>query len=452
MQGALVKKPSFFALEMIMDRKCMWMLGWLLGVFTLVACDSKGDSQIEENGYIEITESGASTVVMEGYSNASSGFSVLKPTGFATAFYIKEKAFVGENYSFVLATEKRLDAMTEIPAADRWQATVFVTEGSTYWARCEGADVCRYLKARVAYIEGNRVGMEYMVSSQVTPGLNENSNVGYQSVGASVMNLEIPALDAGNQYVAYEVDYQDKRVLNFALEYVAAKKHSAWVAFCFDAQTSQDNVNRTNMWEQDDPNIDNSVEVTESMHKSDGYDKGHLVASEDRVYCKEANEQTFYYANISPQIGSFNQKYWAALEAQVRKWGRSTQQGTYDKVYVAKGGTLNKLLTNFTGTQKANDGLYPTTDAKGKTVKGLVVPAYYYMAILAEKAGKYNAIAFYVPHSELLPQKPTAGDFQVYAVTIDRLEQETGIDFFCNLPDVIEREVESTYNVADWAW
>lgn len=452
MQGLLVKEPSSFSLETIMDRKCMWMLGWLLGAFTLVACDSKGDSQIEENGYIEITESGASTIVMEGYSNASSGFSVLKPAGFATAFYIKEKAFAGENYSFMVATEKRLDAMTEVPATGQWQTTVPVTEGSTYWARCEEAEACRYLKTRVAYIEGNRVGMEYAVSGTVTSGLNENSNAGYQSAGASVMNLEMPALDANNQYVAYEVNYQGKWMLNFALEYVAAKKHAAWVAFSFDAITSQDNVNRSNMWEQDDPHIDNSVEVTESMHKSDGYDKGHLVASEDRVYCKEANEQTFYYANISPQIGSFNQKYWAALEEQVRKWGRSTLQEAYDKVYVAKGGTLNKLLTDFTGTQKANDGLYPTTDAEGKTVKGLSVPAYYYMAVLAEKDGKYSAIAFYVPHSELLPQKPTAGDFQVYAVTIDKLEQETGIDFFCNLPDVIEREVESTYNVADWAW
>lgn len=64
----------------------------------------------------------------------------------------------------------------------------------------------------------------------------------------------------------------------------------------------------------------------------------------------------------------------------------------------------------------------------------------------------YHAIAFLVPHSELLPQKPTADDFQVYAVSIDKLEQETGIDFFCNLPDVIEDEVEKAYNKADWAW
>lgn len=183
-----------------------------------------------------------------------------------------------------------------------------------------------------------------------------------------------------------------------------------------------------------------------------GYDKGHLCASEDRVYCEDANKQTFYYTNISPQIASFNQKYWMYLEQQVQKWGRSTREGTYDKMYVVKGGTLNKLLTNFTGTMKGGDSKYPETDAEGFTIHGLAVPAYYYMAILAEKGDTYHAIAFLVPHSELLPQKPTADDFQVYAVSIDKLEQETGIDFFCNLPDVIEDEVEKAYNKADWAW
>ena len=35
-------------------------------------------------------------------------------------------------------------------------------------------------------------------------------------------------------------------------------------------------------------------------------------------------------------------------------------------------------------------------------------------------------------------------------MSIDALEQETGIDFFHNLPDNIENTVEATYNVNDW--
>lgn len=39
-----------------------------------------------------------------------------------------------------------------------------------------------------------------------------------------------------------------------------------------------------------------------------------------------------------------------------------------------------------------------------------------------------------------------------YAISIDELEQKTGIDFFCNLPDDIENAVEKSYTPADWGW
>lgn len=132
--------------------------------------------------------------------------------------------------------------------------------------------------------------------------------------------------------------------------------------------------------------------------------------------------------------------------------GRSTIGGIYDKVYVTKGATLNKLLTDFTGTVKGGDGKYPETDTNGKTIHGLVCPAYYYMALLSEKDGVYHAIGFLVPHSETLPQKPTADDFKVYAVSIDKLEMETGIDFFCNLVDSVENAIEAAYDFNDWIW
>ncbi len=37
-----------------------------------------------------------------------------------------------------------------------------------------------------------------------------------------------------------------------------------------------------------------------------------------------------------------------------------------------------------------------------------------------------------------------ASVMQKYALSIDELEQNNGIDFFCNLPDALEDEVESS--------
>ena len=287
----------------MMNKKyAICLLGLLISV-CFAACDNEGDSLVKANGYIENTENGTSTAILKGYENPNIEFSVLKPSGFDSPFYINEKSFIGDSYSFIEASESRLDAMTTVPVNENWAETALVTLGNTYWVRYEKPDFYHYLKLRVAYIMGNEIGVEYLIIDTKSEGPNPNSNFRYQSKYPSAMNMETPALNESNQYVAYNVTFNNSQRVNFALEYVAEKKHSAWVAFSFDQWTSQDNVSRKNEWEQDDPNIDNSVEVTESMHKSDGYDKGHLVASEDRVYCRDANRQTFYYANISPQIG-----------------------------------------------------------------------------------------------------------------------------------------------------
>ena len=124
-------------------------------------------------------------------------------------------------------------------------------------------------------------------------------------------------------------------------------------------------------------------------------------------------------------------------------WKHKCRRGdaTYDKVYVAKGGTLNDLLVNFTGTKV--QGGTPTTDANGFTIHGLACPASYFMAILAQKGNEFHAIAFLVPHQEGLARNPKAEDLQRYVVSVDELERKTGIDFFCNLDDAVENQVEA---------
>lgn len=430
-------------------RKLFWLFVIAMGV---VSCNAEGDSQVEANGYIENTIENSFTAVLKGYENPDLEFSVLKPSGFEYPFYIKDKMLAGKNYRFAEAPESGWSMV--VPIDGEWMESIPVVNGKVYWLRYEEPVLCRYLKLRIAYIVGNSVGVEYVLADITSPGFNVNSNIRLQSDYPSICNLEIPAVQEDDYlYREHYVDYAGQHIMNLAIAWDAKLRHSHWVAFSFDKTTAADNVSRTDAWSWD-PAFDFATMggVEEADHKSDGYDKGHLCASEDRVYCKEANEQTFYYTNISPQIASLNQKYWVGLEQLIQKWGRSTSGGTYDKVYVTKGGTLNKLLINFTGTIKGGDGKYPKTDAEGLTIHGLAVPAYYYMAILAEKEGTYQAIGFLVPHSELLPQKPTAGDLQVYAVSIDKLEQETGIDFFCNLPDVIEDQIERDYNLEDWVW
>lgn len=427
---------------------------------SFTACD---DDQSQPNGYIANTADGSKTIVLKGFTGYQDGYNTLIPDPFTHPLYISKQEgaapqFAGSYFDFNITSAASLNDMKlpELESAAEWQTNADIIAGKCYWARYYDNDVFRFMKFRVAYIEGNNVGIEYLVVDDTQERPNENKNANSDIDNPAATLLEMPRVNTTNFLAAHYVDYDNQHIMNLAIEWNAAMRHSSWVAFSFDSTTSQDNVKRGDAWGWD-PLIPVELgKVIEDDHKSDGYDKGHLCASEDRVYCKDANDQTFLYSNISPQIGSFNQKYWAKLEALIQKWGRSTQNGVYDKVYVAKGGTINKLLKDWTGKQKANDGLYPTADADGKSnpksKNGLVVPAYYYMAILAEKDGKFQAIGFLVPHSEDLPAKPTTADLQTYTCSIAHLEEQTGIDFFCNLKDNVEREVESAFRLEDWQW
>lgn len=426
-------------------KKHLFILGLALALFN-VGCD---DQNTIPNGYVQTTQEGASTLVLKGYENAALGFSVFQPEGFDSPFYIQDKKFAGNAYSFTQVAAARLDEMTTVPANVEWQSDATVTAGAAYWARYAASTVYRFVKFRVSDINGNNVTIEYVVTDQTEerPNDNVNANVGYENV--SVTGYEIPHLNDQNVYADHYVTMDGVQILNYALEWDNTKRHANWVAFTFDTTTSADNVKRTDAWSVD-PKLPAEMQVQESDHKNDGFDRGHLCASEDRVYLKEANDQTFYYSNISPQLNDFNGGFWRKLETRVQTWGRSTADGVYDKVYVTKGGTLNKLLKNFKGTTV--DGGTPTTDANGFTIHGLACPEYYFMAVLSQKDDVFHAIAFLVPHKEGMTENPSSDELKEYVVSVDKLEEETGIDFFCNLPDVLENEVEAACNLNDWAW
>lgn len=64
----------------------------------------------------------------------------------------------------------------------------------------------------------------------------------------------------------------------------------------------------------------------------------------------------------------------------------------------------------------------------------------------------YKAIAFYLPHENLKVPPYSSKELKDYVLSIDELEKETGFDFFINLPDDVEKQVEANYTLSDWSW
>lgn len=424
----------------------LWLL--MLAMVAVAACEG---SDAPYNGYVETTQENAATLVLKGYENPQAGFTVFEPDGFQSPFYIQDKTFYGKQYAFVKSTSTRLDEMKTRPEADAWQADgVPVVDGATYWAHTETLAAHQYVKFRVCSISGNNVTIEYVVEEDVKPNANANAK---DKSGYS-LNLEIPRLNEANVFVAHSLKVNGAELLNYALEWDDTKKHSSWVAFAFDETTRKagDGVKRKDKFVVD-PLLPEAMQVTDEQHKSDGFDRGHICGSADRLFTQEANDQTFYFSNMSPMIHSFNSPYWAEFEEQVRKWGGAEKDftTTYSKLYVVKGGALNELLVSDTGQKNGGDNIKPTTDANGFTKGGLACPKYYFMAVLSETDGAYHAIGFRVEHKEY-SKAPTLEELKASALSIDELEEKTGIDFFCNLPDDLENTVESSMNLDDWAW
>lgn len=245
------------------------------------------------------------------------------------------------------------------------------------------------------------------------------------------VRLEIPLLStsfANNKatFVAhYTVDNVGDSTRNYCMEYNYASNHTRWIAFTFCDKTSEVNTKRTNAWSSDPHLLDYTDNAYD--YRGSGYDRGHLVASADRLFSIPANEQTFYYSNMSPQINSFNGGIWASLENKVQGWGKLS--AIRDTLYVVKGGTIR-------------DDQVMGTIGESK----IVIPKYYFMALLAKKGPVYKSIAFWFEH-RAHPQPYSLTD---YALSVEELQGLTGIDFFHNLPDSIEQVVEKQLNIEDW--
>lgn len=267
---------------------------------------------------------------------------------------------------------------------------------------------------------------------------NGNGNSSYTPSSDIAARMETPRIlsDGLTVVVSHDVAINGKKVVTYELEYDKSKFHSRWVAFRFDGNTRAQSVGRSDEPFMDDPSLSSTLHIGYKGF-GPGYDRGHLCASADRLYDRTANEQTFYMSNMSPQLSSFNQGYWVTLESQVQKLGRSKTFS--DTLYVVKGGTIKE------GQIKS----YITRNNGNK----VAVPKYYYMALLKVKNGVYHSIAFWMEHKEYgysYKNKAPLSEIMNHAVSVNELEQLTGIDFFPNLPDATEEKVEDQKDINTW--
>ena len=191
-----------------------------------------------------------------------------------------------------------------------------------------------------------------------------------------------------------------------------------WVAWELLGSEVDGPVSRSNNFWQDE-----SVDGCPSNYdySGSGYDRGHLCPAADQKWSQKAMEDCFVMSNMAPQDHALNAGAWNTLENKERNWAKRDSA-----IVIIAGPIYKKADTEKIGDTKVR------------------VPSAFFKVIIAPYVDNPRGIGF------VYPNMSSPGNMADYAMSIDDVEQLTGIDFFFNLPDDLENRIESTYSFKEW--
>lgn len=241
-------------------------------------------------------------------------------------------------------------------------------------------------------------------------GKTENS----KKNNSKKMRLEIPAFLTDRPE---EVIWHD----GYTVSFNRRTKIPNWVAWELTKARTEGTVSRSDDF-QPDPDVKKGSTAEDSDYRGSGYDRGHMCPAADNKYSEQAMTECFYFSNMCPQLHSLNGGDWKELEEKCHKWARK-----YESIYIVCGPIVYSS--------------YPKTIGQNK----ITVPDAFYKVIMRQdKDGDAKAIGYVFKHKK--QNKP----LKEYAVSVDEVEELTGIDFFSKLPDDVEDKMEASFNVYDW--
>ena len=192
-----------------------------------------------------------------------------------------------------------------------------------------------------------------------------------------------------------------------------------WVAYSLTKQETTGAYSRENTF-YPDPQVKGDPVITKDYSNS-GYDRGHMAPAADMKWSEKAMRESFYMTNICPQNQSLNRGDWNDLEELARDWAYK-----YNEVFIACGPIVTDPHHTIGQTRK------------------IVVPSAFYKVFLRKKGSTWSCIGF------VFPNQSGSRPLMTYVMSINEIEQMTGIDFFYHLPDEIEDSIENNDSFADW--
>lgn len=251
----------------------------------------------------------------------------------------------------------------------------------------------------------------FIILSIITPSQAELEGNGISADG-TIEGLELPSPVPGEQIITHT---------GYTLSYNEEYELPSYVAYELTKAEVLGGGDREDAFREDPDVRTGSAELSD--YRGSGFDRGHMAPAADFKWSAEAMSDTFFLSNMAPQDPSFNRGIWADLEAVVR-----TMAYENESIYVVTGPVLT-------------DGPYETIGDNE-----VAVPKRFYKVVLDYTDPDIKAIGF------VLPNEGSDKALQSFAMSVDDVEEITGLDFYPRLPDDAEAMIESSFDTSDWSF
>ncbi len=223
--------------------------------------------------------------------------------------------------------------------------------------------------------------------------------------------LELPAIENTD----YLVEYQ-----GYVSSYSSLTKTPEWVAYELTKDETYGDAVREGKYFSRDERL-RLPQPDDYDYRGSGWTRGHLAPAADFRWSDEAMWETFHFTNCCPQDEELNNGMWNTLEKKCRTWARK-----FGKVYIVTGPIVGENRYGAIGNSH------------------VVVPDAFFKAVMVQSGNRWHSIAF------VMQNRPYNENMQKCAMSVDELEEITGLDFFTAMDNETEALAENSYRLSFW--
>lgn len=209
----------------------------------------------------------------------------------------------------------------------------------------------------------------------------------------------------------------------YTLSYNRSRNVANWVGWSLNAGWFGDVPRHQGKFLADQTLPDGWYRVQHDDYVNSGYDRGHMVRSEERTRTVEDNKSTFLLTNILPQRHDLNAGPWLRLEEHCQELAQKQRRD----LHVVAGGLF---------------GSRPDTIGNGVAVP----EAFFKIVVVLERGQKAPDVGPSTPVIAVIMPNATGilgEDWGGYRTTVDEIERRTGFDFLTAVPESVQRVIEA---------